>query len=384
MDQDIISALCDFKSTIQESIFACIFGHLTLDDCEGLIRGWFGQQQLDVRTIKSATTSIQIGESVVVRKGSSLRYKALITAETAQSICMLMCGDETVTPTLSSRIQTALRLMDSLVAPSTPVAPILQARLREAAQEWHENALFQSHSASEDCPICCIPLPIEGNYKGSFRVCCGKTICLGCIWTVAEEGNGTPCPFCRSNPYQSNVEYLEWLDKLVKNKHTIAMSQLGTHYYQGDFGLNIDEDKAFQLWTDAGEAGGDNGAAYYNIATQYIGRISASTFHRVRYYYEKAAILGNVDARYQVAEIEKNCYQDKERSIRHYILAAEAGHKEAMKAVVKEYRHGDIQLSHDALERLLRKHHTTLATMTSDARVRRESAYRLSGLTNGV
>ncbi len=338
MDPDITSALNDFRSTFQQSVFARQFRMKSQDEFQQFVRSMVGPQPMDARIIKSYTKSVQLGGSIVVWNGSSLEYKALITAETARSLCALMCGDETVTPTRSTWINNALRLTDILVTSSIPIAPIFDEKLREAAMEWHENALFQSHSTTEECPICLLPLPIEGN-KISFRACCGKSLCLGCIWAVAEEGAATntcPCPFCRAEPYKSNDEYLEWLNKLIKNKHPLALVQLGTHYYQGDLGLDRDCDKAFELWTEAGEAGDDNGRAYYNIATLYIGRVDSNNAHRVTYYYEKAAILGSVDARFQLGRIEKDFYENRDRSTKHYILAAEAGHKKQRKLSWKD------------------------------------------------
>lgn len=386
VDPDVITALHDFRSTFQHSVFAHQFQVKTPDEFHDFICSMLGPQQMDAQNIKSLTESVQLGESIVVWNGSSLQYKDPIASQTAQSLCMLICGDDTVTPKRSRSIQNTLHLTDALVRASIRIAPIFDDSLREAALEWHEKALFQSHSPTEECPICHLPLPLEGN-KISLRACCGKTLCLGCIWAVAQEGadsNTCPCPFCRSEPYKSNDEYLQMLKTLIKNKHTLALGQLGTHYYEGSVGLTRDRDKAFKLWSEAGEAGGDNGSAYFNIATLYLGWADHNNFHKVRYYYEKAAILGSVEARFHLGRIEKHLYENRDRTTKHFILAAEAGHKEAMKAIMDDYKNKDVQITKDDLERLLRKHHETSSEMESEGRDRGESNYRLYQLTNGV
>lgn len=393
MDPDITEELQDLRSAFEHSVFAHKFQFDTQDELIQFVQILLGPQQIDGHTIKSFTKSVKLGESIVVWNGTSLQYKDGIMLETAQSLCRLICGDETVTPTRTQSMMNALRLTDVLVTPPIQIAPIFNDGLREAASEWHEEALFKSHRPTDDCPICFLPLPFEKD-KICLRTCCGKTLCLGCIWGVAQEGsemNTCPCPFCRAEPYKSNDEYLKWLTKLIKKKHTLALTQLGSHYYEGHLGLTRDPDKAFKLWTAAGEEGGDCGTAYYHIATSYFDGMTGifdgmtgKKFHKVQYYYEKAAIQGDVQSRYLLGEIEKTLVGDKGRSTKHFILAAEAGHKKAMKAVLEGFHNGDGQITKDDLTRLLRKHHEIKSSMENEAREKGESVYRQLGLTNGV
>ena len=386
MDPDITEELQDLRSAFEHSVFARKFQFDTQDELIQFVRILLGPEQIiDGHTIKSFTKSVKLGQYIAVWNGTSLQYKDGIESETAQSLCKLMCGDETVTPTRSHSMTNALRLTDILVTPPVLIAPIFNDGLKEAANEWHETALFKSHRPTDECAICLLPLPFEQD-KINFRSCCGKTLCLGCIWGVALEGaetNTCPCPFCRAEPYKSNDEYLQWLTKLIKKKHTLALTQLGTHYYEGHLGLTRDPEKAFKLWTEAGEEGGDTGNAYYHIATSYFHGMTANNFRKAQYYYEKAAIQGDVQSRYLLGKIEKTL-ENKERSAKHFILAAEAGHKEAMTAVMESFKNEDGQITKDDLMQLLRKHHETKSSMESVARERGESVYRQLGLTNGV
>ena len=403
MDPDITEELQDLRSAFEHSVFAHKFQFNTQDELIQFVRTDLGTQEMDAHTIKSFTKSVKLGESIIFWNGTSLQYKDGIESQTAQSLCRLMCGDETVTPTRSQSMMNALHLTDLLmmnaleltdilVTSPYQIAPIFNDGLREAASEWHEEALFKSHCPTDDCPICFLPLPFEMN-KISLRSCCGKILCLGCIWGVAQEGSETntcPCPFCRAEPYKSNDEYLQWLTKLIKKKHTLALTQLGSHYYVGHLGLTRDPDKAFKLWTEAGEEGGDHGNAYYHIATSYFDGMTGifdgmtgKEFHKVQYYYEKAAIQGDVQSRYLLGKIEKTL-ENKERSAKHFILAAEAGHQEAMTAVMESFKNEEGQITKDDLTQLLRKHHETKSSMESEAREKGESVYRQLGLTNGV
>src|SRR5210317_861919 len=68
--------------------------------------------------------------------------------------------------------------------------------------ELRDRDLFTMPDSScyGDCPICCLPLPIDQK-KSTFMTCCSKTICNGCDYAnkncEIEAGLQQRCAFCR-------------------------------------------------------------------------------------------------------------------------------------------------------------------------------------------
>ena len=62
----------------------------------------------------------------------------------------------------------------------------VRVRLTRAAELHEDEQLFKDPPPREECPICMLPLPIDaGEY--SFKSCCGKLICAGCIVSMTIE-----------------------------------------------------------------------------------------------------------------------------------------------------------------------------------------------------
>mmetsp|Transcript_36280 Transcript_36280/g.61860 ORF Transcript_36280/g.61860 Transcript_36280/m.61860 type:complete len:298 (-) Transcript_36280:117-1010(-) len=297
---------------------------------------------------------------------------------------MMIFEDETITPERSELIRNTLKLTDALTLPPIPMLQFFNKRLNEAAGEYHESVLFQSHENMQECPICMLPLPIEGD-DVAFRACCGNYLCLGCLYRVMLEGKGLkcPCPFCRSPPYTSNDEYMKWLKRLTETNNPGAICQLASHYNEGSFDLGKDQGKAIRLWKKSGQMDSDYGRSYYNIASSYLRTKIRGNVNRIIYYFEKAAIKGSVNARVNVGRIERDA-GNMDRATRHFKLAAEAGHEEAMNIIWKGYRAGDMDITRDDFNTLLRRHHDNLSTMTNSYRDKGRAIFEASGVRNGV
>ena len=54
--------------------------------------------------------------------------------------------------------------------------------------ELLDKKLFKEPPPREECPICMLPLPYE-NKTVTFKSCCGKLICYGCIHAMEETGD---------------------------------------------------------------------------------------------------------------------------------------------------------------------------------------------------
>ena len=89
--------------------------------------------------------------------------------------------------------------------------------------ELRDEILFKQPESThfEDCPICCLPVPIDQK-KSGFYSCCSKQICRGCSYAKTErelEGSlEQKCPFCRAVMPKTDEEYnyyFEHIDKKI-------------------------------------------------------------------------------------------------------------------------------------------------------------------------
>jgi uncharacterized paraquat-inducible protein A len=53
-------------------------------------------------------------------------------------------------------------------------------------------------------------------YTEEYYPCCGKSICKGCIYSVAQTGNHNKCPFCNAKLNASVEENVEDIMKRVE------------------------------------------------------------------------------------------------------------------------------------------------------------------------
>eukprot|EP00984_Skeletonema_dohrnii_P012552 scaffold5111_cov84-Skeletonema_dohrnii-CCMP3373.AAC.1 len=87
--------------------------------------------------------------------------------------------------------------------------------------ELRDEILFKQPESSHegDCPICCLPLPLDLE-KTFIMPCCCKAICRGCDLAnqMREmEGKIEPkCPFCRHPPPKSEEEAVRNVMKRVE------------------------------------------------------------------------------------------------------------------------------------------------------------------------
>ena len=66
---------------------------------------------------------------------------------------------------------------------------------KRRAAELHDEALFKQPPSQDECPICLLQLPLDGN-DCVYQSCCGHTICQGCV-LASMEADDNSCPFCR-------------------------------------------------------------------------------------------------------------------------------------------------------------------------------------------
>ena len=243
---------------------------------------------------------------------------------------------------------------------------------KKRAAELHYEKLFKDHAPREDCPICMIPLPIIAG-EASFKLCCGKDICFGCNFTMAvedikrgkKEEEFAICAFCRTPEPMKEEGSIDLLKKLMEKGNPMAFNALGLVYAEGGLTGAFPQDytKANDLYQKAGDLG--CGEGYCNLGVAYQngwGMEVDST--KAKHFYERAAIQGSVTARYYLGFMEQD--GNFNRTYKHFILAAKAGHKDALGEAKRAFVKGWV--TKEEYESTLRAHHERHIETKSSAR----------------
>ena len=191
---------------------------------------------------------------------------------------------------------------------------------KNRAAELKDIALFKKPQRGE-CDICMLPLPLCAREQ-QYQSCCGKVLCLGCIYGIRAtkgENHRTICPFCRTPAATSAREQFERIKKRAEAEDVNAIFHLGCMYADGKYDLQQDYEKANELWLRAGELG--NAMAYQNIADAYlIGEGVEKDMKKAKYYYELAAMGGDAVARYSLGIVEANEQRNANRAVKHFMF----------------------------------------------------------------
>ena len=126
---------------------------------------------------------------------------------------------------------------------------------RKRAAELRDELLFKQPVSNYrgDCPICFLPLPVEGS-KSTVTVCCSKMICIGCDFAnqLREvKGKLLPkCAFCRHPIPYDDEETKKIMMRRAEANNPIAMFHVGLlRYDSGDY------ESAFEYWTKVVNSG---------------------------------------------------------------------------------------------------------------------------------
>eukprot|EP00979_Chaetoceros_neogracilis_P003765 scaffold656_cov271-Chaetoceros_neogracile.AAC.75 len=102
--------------------------------------------------------------------------------------------------------------------------------------EFFDEKMFKQTPPNEDCPICYLRLPIEGDQNRRYQSCCGKMLCYGCVYAntvAAADTEKHKCVFCRTEVSSSDEMLIERMKKRVEANDAVAMYNLGTYYHKG-------------------------------------------------------------------------------------------------------------------------------------------------------
>jgi len=139
----------------------------------------------------------------------------------------------------------------------------------------------------------------------------------------------------------------------------------------GGYGMPQDRVKANELYLKAGELGSSSG--YFNLGIAYHeGNGVEVDMKKAKHYWELAAMMGHIHARHNLGYIEEDAGKI-ERAYRHLLLAAKAGHEEALSNIKLGFEDGFI--TKDEYASTLRAHQKIQDEMKSDERDKAAAFY---------
>ena len=212
---------------------------------------------------------------------------------------------------------------------------------KKRAAELRDEILFKQPESSYlgDCPICCLPLPIDAT-ESTMMACCCKKICNGCEYAnqirERDEKLDHTCPFCRHPLPKSEEEGNRNVMTRIEANDPAAIRHMGRERWgEGDY------DGAFEYWTKA--AGLGNIDSHYQLSVVYREGLGVEKDEkREVYHLEEAAIGGHAGARHNLACFEwENGRHD--RALQHWIVAAKLGDENSVDTLKDAYRKGHVR-----------------------------------------
>ena len=147
---------------------------------------------------------------------------------------------------------------------------------KKRSAELRDEILFKQPESSYlgDCPICCLPLPLDPEKSVSYS-CCSKVICNGCnfanVLREYKQKLNIRCPFCRHLYRKSEEENKRRRKKRFEANDPFALREVGRkHYEEGDY------KRAFEYFTKAADLG-DVEAQFKQQLCMRKGKVSRRT-----------------------------------------------------------------------------------------------------------
>jgi hypothetical protein len=201
--------------------------------------------------------------------------------------------------------------------------------------ELRDEKLFEQPDGSHlgECPICCLPLPLDPN-KSKIYSCCCQRICNGCgiANQLREAGQGLElkCPYCREPLPDTDDGIDQNFVKRVKANDPVALVKKGIQCRHEGNCYN-----AFQYYRTA--AGLGDADAHFELSVLYLlGEGVEKNEKKTTYHMEEAAIGGHHLARFNLGVYDAE-NERFDRAVKHYIIAAKLGLDDALEKVKKYF-----------------------------------------------
>jgi len=176
-----------------------------------------------------------------------------------------------------------------------------------------------------------------------YQLCCGKLICCGCVYAPVYDHQGNVlaeerCPFCRSLVPNTNEVVVKRNEERVEAGDAESINMMGCYYCSGMYDFPQDYTKALELWHRSAKLG--LAASFFQIGCAYNEGWGVEIDRKkARYYYELAAMKGDVDARHNLGCMEAssgNMY----KAVKHWMISVEGGMNESLKKIKYLYSKG--------------------------------------------
>ena len=235
---------------------------------------------------------------------------------------------------------------------------------KKRAAELRDELLFKQPEGTHlgDCPICCLPLPLDRSKSGA-QACCSAIICRGCsAFNQLRQATNSlehTCPFCRETlprtqeeADKQHLKRLEANDPLALNKEAIVQGQ------KREFS------RSFEYFTKAADLG--FAEAHFFLSKVYQLGIGVEKDEGKKIYHtEEAAIGGHPEARHILGCHERD-NANIEKAVKHWIIAATQGCNDSIKALTDAFKDGLV--SKEVLAVTLRAHHAAVVATKSPQR----------------
>ena len=241
---------------------------------------------------------------------------------------------------------------------------------KKRAAELRDELLFKQPESSYlgDCPICCLPLPLD-KQKSVLNSCCCKRICNGCDYANKKREDNQrrgregrhqyTCPFCRTALPITDEANFKQLIKRVKANDPVALCQMGADRYN-----KRDYKSAIEYATRAAAMG--DAEAHYQVSVMYHnGEGTEKDEKKELHHLTDAAIGGHPIARYNLGCVEKKNGKI-DRAVKHFIIAAKLGYGDSLERLKTLYKAGYV--SKDDFAAALRGHQAAIAATKSPQR----------------
>jgi tetratricopeptide (TPR) repeat protein len=222
-----------------------------------------------------------------------------------------------------------------------------------------------------ECPICCLPLPLDITKSGMTSCCC-KMVCKGCCYAnklrEREGGLKQKCLYCREPLPKTDEDIDKNFMKRAKANDPAAIYRMVKDRQElGDY------EGAFEYTKKAAELGDMN--AHFNLSLLYAeGKGVEKDMKKKVYHLEEAAIGGHPDARYNLGIIESRNGKN-DRAAKHFIIAAKLGDDAALDKVKRCFMNGFV--SKEDFEAALRGHQAAVDATKSKQREEAEERYKV-------
>ena len=192
----------------------------------------------------------------------------------------------------------------------------LDELLLRGQAEVADHDLYAPIPPKEDCLVCFLPLPSSED-EINYMNCCGKLICVGCVYSSTMNGLKELCAFCRQ-PFAcgDGIESAR-LKKRMEHEDPKAFALMADQYCMGKGAVEVHFKKVLNLYIRAAELG--CAEAYCNVASKGF-----VTGWKAISWFEVSAKKGFYRAHEYLGEIEERS-GNINTAIKHWKVAANAG-----------------------------------------------------------